>query len=229
MIFHKELISKLFKKLNAAAKKSNTEYWLEAGTLLGAVREGKIIGGDLDIDIAISYNKNIKYFKKFLLKEGFKKIKHFSTSEEGIVEETYMIYGIQVDIFYHFKDQLKNCSYRYCFNGIKKDDGVIDWHGPLESIRYEWTPFKLQPSTFYNVPIKIPENAEQYLEEHYGKNWRIPCSSFDYTKDPTNIGSKEITGKLKEEKKYGNLLISFECWIYKKTINLKYKLQFPQS
>ncbi|MBR2055731.1 MAG: LicD family protein, partial [Mycoplasmataceae bacterium] len=65
----KELIS-FFKEFTELLEKEKLWYVAEAGTLLGAIREGKMIEWDDDIDVLISietyrYLKN-KYPKNFL-------------------------------------------------------------------------------------------------------------------------------------------------------------------
>ena len=67
-------------------EKNNIPYWLCQGTLLGIIRDNKLIDWDHDIDIAVWYSKNIskklktiminKYYhlKKQILKNN--KLKH---------------------------------------------------------------------------------------------------------------------------------------------------------
>jgi len=53
--------------------KNRINYWLDAGTLLGAVRNGKIIGWDHDIDLATWYENVDRIVSIFpeLKKRGF--------------------------------------------------------------------------------------------------------------------------------------------------------------
>jgi len=56
--------------------KYNIEFWLDCGTLLGAVRDGRIISWEHDLDFGVFYKKNIKNFKFSIAKafsdKGFK-------------------------------------------------------------------------------------------------------------------------------------------------------------
>ena len=40
--------------------KNDVFYWIDSGTLLGIIREGKLLSGDLDIDISIPYTEKDK-------------------------------------------------------------------------------------------------------------------------------------------------------------------------
>ena len=51
---------KLLKIIDKTCKENNIQYWLDAGTLLGAVRHKGYIPWDDDIDIMVSYSDMLK-------------------------------------------------------------------------------------------------------------------------------------------------------------------------
>lgn len=68
-----EVAVKNLREIKAVLDKNNINCWLDAGTLLGAVRNGKIIGWDHDIDLAMWYenvDRIVSIFPK-LKKIGF--------------------------------------------------------------------------------------------------------------------------------------------------------------
>ena len=62
------MLYNMLDKFHTLAKEHDLVYWIDGGTLLGAVRHNSIIPWDDDIDISISNKKdNIKKLRKILL------------------------------------------------------------------------------------------------------------------------------------------------------------------
>lgn len=151
-------------------------YWIEYGTLLGAIREKKIIEHDYDIDIGVLESKIDKVkLEKVLKKSGFKKISEISLN--GKVTENKYKYkklkiGIDFYFFYEEKDKIKG----YCYGSLpgltytetlKKLNGLIVYEcifKKFDIIKYE----------IYGRKIKIPQNYNEHLIEYYGKGYMIP-------------------------------------------------------
>lgn len=99
----KEKIDKNFITVINLLKKNKISYWLCHGTLLGIIRDNKLIPWDHDIDIAVWHKKNIRSkFKKLLIKEDFKLKKKYFIKDDLL---TFVKKGgREVDInFYHKK------------------------------------------------------------------------------------------------------------------------------
>lgn len=66
----------LLHQIKEVLDKYNIEFWLDCGTLLGAVRDGKFIPWEHDLDFGVFYKKNIKNFRFSIAKafsdKGFK-------------------------------------------------------------------------------------------------------------------------------------------------------------
>jgi phosphorylcholine metabolism protein LicD len=80
--------------------KNKVDYWVCHGTLLGLIREGKLIEWDNDIDIGVLKNKkNIKLINQIFKKKGFKRKKKFF-SDDGLLTFTREG-GREVDINFY--------------------------------------------------------------------------------------------------------------------------------
>ena len=160
---------KLLFKVIEALEENNIDYFLEAGTLLGAMREKNFIKYDTDIDLGTTsdffddYNK----LKKFLKSLYDRKL------EVSLIRGNWSIKikdkdneSLHVDIDRYFLN--KNKDIYYC----------IDLS--LQRIRY--FPMKIiserNEYTFLDKKIKILLNYNSYLNILYNKNWRTPKRNY---------------------------------------------------
>ena len=61
--------------MNKILKKSNVTYWIEGGTLLGAIRDNKLIPWDHDLDLGMKFfnqNQMIKLIKELKKEQKIK-------------------------------------------------------------------------------------------------------------------------------------------------------------
>jgi hypothetical protein len=144
---------------------NNIEFFLISGTLLGCIRENKILDHDYDLDVGIWEQNNIDDIISNIKKIGTFEILPIRSSN---VLRIRHISNICIDIFIHKKVQ----------------NTII--HGGIKSI-WKNSLFTLSPKKFLNNKYLIPSNYEKYLTENYGKDWRIPKYSFDSSIDTPNI------------------------------------------
>jgi len=148
-------------------EKYNIKYYLDYGTLLGAIRENNFIKYDTDIDIGI--------FKKLwvdiilmrnLVKEFIKKkIKIQSMWDNGI-NGNLSLKRDNIDMGILYKVKNKKEYYKY---------------GRLGKLTYPRKNLdKLEIINFLDRKVQVPSNPESYLEYLYGKDWRIPKRRFEY-------------------------------------------------
>lgn len=169
--------------------KENIEFWLDYGTLLGAMREKDFIAHDLDLDIGIFYSDNISRIEEALKKVNIKKIREFKL-EEKIVEESYEYKGMLFDIFYYFHDNEKMWAHSFTFTNCKLEKNHFDDRD--ESTGFEGgiklvNKFRgLEPIEFKGKEYLAPKDPIGYLIENYGPNYNIPIKEWDYFEAPTN-------------------------------------------
>lgn len=153
---------------------SNTLFWLNGGTLLGAIREKGFIKHDMDIDVGVFDDIDFECLNKELLKQGFKlqrRIEIYSNckADEG-QELTYSKLGVSIDIFVFTRID-ENFAYTHDFlDFIRSNEFDV-----FEKVRKITLPFKqLKEFRFLNMNVHIPENYTEHLAAHYGEDFMIP-------------------------------------------------------
>jgi len=187
--------TKILENLNLAFTELNIPYWLAFGTLLGAVREKRIISHDLDLDIAAWKSSHSDKIAKALSKYGFTLARTIVLGENIGLEETYSYKSVNIDIFYFEKipNNLIRCHSFYIDNSLGYTETINKYGGlfPLEIT----LPFnKLIKHTFLGVHVYIPDMYTEQLVCHYGEDYMIPNSSWDYTKAPSSIKVRGLMG-----------------------------------
>ena len=138
----------LFKQI---MEKNNIAFSLAYGTLLGAIRENNFIAHDEDTDVAIlAENENDFLNILFELKENDFVVGRYEQNLLSIIRK-----GEYIDIYIFEKSLF---GYRKFANEVLKEEYL------LETIKYN----------FLDNDFNIPSKYIQYLEEHYGNDWKIP-------------------------------------------------------
>ena len=170
-------------------EKSGYLFFFDMGTLLGMVRDGKLLKRDMDIDtgIYIESEGGIKEFRRLLNNEGFKHKFIFTAEGLGDVLDTFYFEGVRIDICYYKRENNRDCCYLfYGEDGVEKV--VRLFNSKIE---------KMTKIDFLGFKVNVPENKEKYLEERYG-NWRVPDKNYKFWEGPSTekIDNKPYTIKL---------------------------------
>lgn len=190
----------LLSKISSISKKNDLLFWLEFGTLLGAVRDHDFIKHDFDIDLGVMF-KDQEKFHKLLSEEGFELVREFILYDNNQIsglERTYSYKSVLVDIFFYhiisdneiftnsFTPILNNSSY----NAKAEVKGITMPYDGFEEI------------LFKGLKVNIPRNTDQYLKKLYGENYMIPDPHFNYKNVMTNIIYYSRNEKIAEYKEY---------------------------
>jgi len=146
------------------------EFWLDCGTLLGVIRGDDFIEWDHDIDISTK-KENQPYVQ--LLVNKFRAIGEFGECKRNnqFISSDYVVKdGYKIDIYYWYgvgdyyicytNDEYTNIAPKHYFQPLKEID-------------------------FKGLKVKIPNNPEKFLEERFGKNWRIPDKNWQENNQKT--------------------------------------------
>ena len=151
---------------------NNIEFFLVYGTLLGQHRDNCLIPHDTDIDLGIFSNNFSDDIKNCILKS----VKFGNTyrrvggPNESLEYTFHHINGSKVDIFFFYpvNKDIKD-DYYYCASwfGIcdTKECGFCKWGNHIRG---------LKKINFKDKLFNVPVNTEEFLEESYGDDWRIP-------------------------------------------------------
>ena len=92
--------------------KSGGLYYVYAGTLLGIIRDKKLIKWDRDIDYAVVITDKFSWkdLETAMSLSGFKKVREFKL-DEMVTEQTYKVKGLLVDFFEQFYEGAKRIQY----------------------------------------------------------------------------------------------------------------------
>lgn len=165
-------------------------FFFEAGTLLGIVREGRLLRHDNDIDVAVrAYEKEeIDKTRKILLKAGCRLARTFTIEGKGTVEDAFEIYGLRFDVFYiNHGDPMDYCYLMY--KGPETQETESEWN----VMRLKFTPVtRLKKIEYEGLMVNVPEDAEEHLREKYG-DWEKPNKYFDYQNAP-NTEKTDLIG-----------------------------------
>jgi phosphorylcholine metabolism protein LicD len=162
----------VFVAFDNALKELNKPYWLEFGTLLGAVREGGVISHDTDIDMGMFLSDYDESVPEVLRKYGFERqyiLKSETVSEA--FEETYLYKGIGVDIFYFIKGENEISCYDFMREDNYTREITIAKFGGLKLRRIPLAFKKLNTIRLSDIELPVPEPVDKHLISHYGNNY----------------------------------------------------------
>ena len=170
--YHRRMKNMLLKTIDIL-NENGFKYWLEAGTLLGIMRDGDLIPWDYDADLGIPADTaddimklRLKLLPNYLIKRrrvhtswlpGNMRVIKVKTPWEKIRQVNF-----HVDLFCVYP--VKN-KYRWVdSNALKHVDRK--YYDTLSTIEWE------------GRTINIPNHAEEYLSLRYG-NWQIPNQNYN--------------------------------------------------
>lgn len=166
--------------VEAARRTLGLELFATGGTLLGLVRDGKLIATDDDADLAyVSSHANPSdvvlesyALERALAAEGFATVRHSSGHLQVMFGGTALSDGYYVDIFTYF---VTEGWFHGTFHAREKAEDV--------------TVFPLGSVTAGKQSLPAPANPDQMLAAIYGHGWRTPDPAFAFV-TPESAGRR---------------------------------------
>ena len=138
------------------------QYFLAGGTLLGCVRNGGPLPHDRDIDIGL-FRDGPDAPDPVNILRAHPALMLTPSARPGDRYASVRYQGIAIDIFLH------DHSEGAVVCGFSHQRGDIQWR---------LSPFHLGRACFGGATWNVPDRAERYLADMYGRTWRRPDTGF---------------------------------------------------
>lgn len=179
------VLLRMLKILDAICEKHNIGYWLEYGTLLGAIRHEGFIPWDYEADIGMirpDYESFLHVIQEELPEDMFFQNRYTDAEYkyhwiiEGKIRDRYSKYdhdaekcswhtGIQIDIFVYDLDKVRPNSISNQFERYYSEGKIF-----LKFKEIEHTILK----RFEGIQLPVPIGYEDYLKRAYGDYMTLP-------------------------------------------------------
>lgn len=185
---HALVAQKMLHDVTVILEQNKIPYTLEGGTLLGIVREGRLLPWDTDMDLTITSKVATKLLSlrwKFWVKGYRTRIRYYKNDTPPFLKGEPRILKIQSRQFLFFKgpEQMdifikKKVDKEYYWTvGVKQP--VMK---SVSSHFYE----ELDKFQFNGKSYSIPKSYDAYLSARYG-DWKTPKKEWDFRKDDLSI------------------------------------------
>ena len=178
-------------KIKKILESLSVHYWIEGGTLLGAVREKKLIEWDHDLDMGVVNisNKIIQKLISKLKKEFYVSVKNFNSTEGNWDLGKYRVIKVYPRKYFFFKEKLCLDIFIYYLGSIPNEEKEVYKYVVWGKNAYHKRHFfdKLEQIDFYGQLINVPSNYKEFLKVKYGPDWETPKKRWNVALDDGSV------------------------------------------
>lgn len=179
---------KLLITVTQILNKHNIPYWLEGGTLLGIVRENRLLPWDNDVDISLRKTDEKKLLK-ILYKLWFRgyrvSVKYYEKSVLPFNQKQVRIVKITNRKYFFIKGDAR----LDVFLKLKKDNQYF-WTVGVKQPVLKSVPAKFNDNLnwleFNGNKMMVPDDLDGYLTYRYG-DWKTPVKEYNFKQDDLAI------------------------------------------
>ena len=186
--FRRKMLLRLFSKkvtgqVNQVLNDCRCDWFYDFGTLLGIVRDGRLIRWDREIDVGIlnADDAAVRSILEEFKGKGAKRIV-VKSFREKVSNVKFDLHGVGVDLHFYQKTSDGYC----CFLTVRNEGEARYGEKHRLTVRLSYGDIKLfKDVSVAGVIMRIPLNAEEVLTQKYGENWRVPDPGWKTTQSPT--------------------------------------------
>lgn len=188
---------RLLERATTLLEKYNIPYWLEGGTLLGIIRENRLLPWDNDLDISIrseDFDRLRRILPKFYYRGMIAKVREHKIDDPPFQKGEVRLIKVYATKYLFFKSPLVLDIFVK-----KKLDDQYYWVVGVKRRAKKAVPARfydeLTTVQFNNKTYSIPKLTDEYLTYRYG-DWRTPVKTWNYIKDDqSTVSVTERTAK----------------------------------
>lgn len=175
----------------AIMRQAGITFWIEGGTLLGALRDQKLIPWDHDLDFGMIYRSEdeMQDLIRKLRRRFHVSVRDFPNTEAIWQLGKYRVLKIFPRKYYFLKEDLCLDLFVYYKGSLPGSDEEVYKYVVWDRNAFHRKEFLERPEEleFYGGSVPVPAQPEKFIEVKYGKDWRTPVKEWNVALDDGSI------------------------------------------